>query len=59
MYSLGIILFELLWPFNTDMHRYKDISQLKNYGVFPEGMQNNFPKEVSTRQLLALILTVR
>lgn len=38
LYSLGIVLFELIQCFNTDMERVENITKLRN-GVFPEDLQ--------------------
>jgi hypothetical protein len=47
MYSIGIILFELLRPFRTDMQRQIDIHELKKHYKFPDGMDQHFDKHVS------------
>lgn len=49
IYSLGIILFELLVPFKTDMERIKTLTDLKGQ-KYPEGFQNKFPSEFSLLQ---------
>ncbi|EEB06881.2 PEK protein kinase Hri1 [Schizosaccharomyces japonicus yFS275] len=36
VYALGVILFEILWPFNTAMERACSISDLKNGRLPPE-----------------------
>jgi hypothetical protein len=36
VYSLGIILFELLQPFSTDMERYKLFTRLRTGHIPPE-----------------------
>lgn len=36
MYSLGIILFELYYPFNTEMERITTLSKLKENQIFPQ-----------------------
>ncbi len=46
MYSLGIILFELLQPFHTEMEKCLSIQNLKSSQDFPPGLRDKFPKEV-------------
>lgn len=41
IYSLGIIFFELLWPFGTRMERSEILNKLRDQGEFPVG----FPEE--------------
>ncbi|CAD8127995.1 unnamed protein product [Paramecium sonneborni] len=36
VYSLGIILFEMYYPFKTDMERINYITQLREQGKFPQ-----------------------
>ncbi|VVC89208.1 eukaryotic translation initiation factor 2-alpha kinase 1-like [Leptidea sinapis] len=43
MYSLGIILLELVEPFNTDMERVKTITDLRK-GQIPAHLTANYPK---------------
>ncbi|CAH0603512.1 unnamed protein product [Chrysodeixis includens] len=43
MYSLGIILLELVEPFSTDMERVKTISDLRK-GQIPAHLTANYPK---------------
>lgn len=45
IYSLGIILFELLTPFNTQMERIKVLQDIKN-DKFPQSFQKKYKKEV-------------
>lgn len=45
IYSLGIILFELLIPFFTDMERIMELSNLKK-SIFPKDFAINYPAEV-------------
>ncbi|CAF0793196.1 unnamed protein product [Brachionus calyciflorus] len=45
MYSLGIILFELFCPFNTEMERMEFISDLKRDRKFPNEMENKWPSQ--------------
>lgn len=57
IYSLGIIFFELLKPFFTDMERIVALSNLKN-SIFPKDFAENYSAEV--RQLTEYInFTVR
>nr|XP_023011887.1 eukaryotic translation initiation factor 2-alpha kinase [Leptinotarsa decemlineata] len=49
IYSLGIILFELLVPFSTEMERGKMLSNLKK-NKFPEDFQQKFPNEYDLLQ---------
>jgi serine/threonine protein kinase len=44
MYSLGIIFFELIFPFRTAMERAKKIADLRK-GVIPDETLRLFPKE--------------
>lgn len=41
VYSLGIILLELLIPFNTDMERLKTIEAARK-GTFPQNLPPKF-----------------
>lgn len=45
IYSLGIIFFELLTPFFTDMERIVALSNLKNF-IFPKNFMENYTIEV-------------
>lgn len=45
IYSLGIILFELLVPFSTAMERIKTLTDLKSL-KFPDGFASKYPAEV-------------
>ncbi|CAK9298111.1 unnamed protein product [Gordionus sp. m RMFG-2023] len=44
IYSLGLILFELLYPFSTQMERIKTLMQCRQ-GNFPKDFQTEYPKE--------------
>lgn len=46
IYSLGVILFELLVPFKTEMERDKTLTALRNHS-YPERFNVDFPDEVS------------
>jgi serine/threonine protein kinase len=46
IYSLGIILFELMYPFKTQMERANVLNALKN-GTFPEDFVRQYPKEMA------------
>lgn len=46
IYSLGLILFELLMVFGTEMERIATIKQLRS-NKFPDGFQEKFENEVS------------
>lgn len=50
IYSLGIILFELLVPFSTDMERIKTLTDIKAQ-KFPDGFAEKYPAEVSIMYL--------
>lgn len=54
IYSLGLILFELLMVFGTEMERIQTIKSLRSV-KFPNGFQNEFQHEVNftTHYLLA------
>ncbi|OUM65729.1 hypothetical protein PIROE2DRAFT_29232, partial [Piromyces sp. E2] len=45
IYSLGILLFELLWPFKTGMERIKTLTNIRN-GKFPENFVEKWPLEL-------------
>jgi len=49
IYSLGIIFFELLTPFFTDMERIMTLSNLKK-SIFPKDFATNYPAEVRHSQ---------
>ncbi|KAJ9578241.1 hypothetical protein L9F63_005540 [Diploptera punctata] len=51
IYSLGIILFELLVPFNTLMERSCTLMDLRN-NKFPQHFQEQFPQEYELLQLM-------
>lgn len=46
IYSLGLILFELLMVFSTEMERIATIKMLRS-NQFPDGFKENFQHEVS------------
>lgn len=46
IYSLGVILFELLMIFNTEMERIVTIKQLRS-NIYPTDFEEKFPNEVS------------
>lgn len=46
IYSLGVILFELLVPFNTQMERMHTLTNLRA-NKYPADFQTNFKEEVS------------
>lgn len=49
IYSLGLILFELLMVFSTEMERIETIKMLRS-NRFPNGFKENFQNEVSALQ---------
>ncbi|KAK0161627.1 hypothetical protein PV327_010080 [Microctonus hyperodae] len=51
IYSLGIILFELLMPFDTEMERAKAIIDLRNF-IFPSDFASNYPKEYDLLKMM-------
>ncbi|XP_026830396.1 eukaryotic translation initiation factor 2-alpha kinase isoform X2 [Ooceraea biroi] len=51
IYSLGIILFELLTPFLTDMERIMELSNLKK-SVFPKDFATNHPAEYNLLKMM-------
>ncbi|XP_039282758.1 eukaryotic translation initiation factor 2-alpha kinase [Nilaparvata lugens] len=55
IYSLGLILFELLVPFSTEMERAQTLQDLRK-NRFPSHFQTNFNQEY---QLLSLMLSHR
>jgi len=46
IYSLGIVLLELLNPFDTDMERYKTIETLRTRSEVPVEMGIKWPNMV-------------
>lgn len=46
IYSLGVILYELLVVFGTEMERINTIKQLRS-NQFPNDFEHRFPNEVS------------
>ncbi|KAJ5077489.1 eukaryotic translation initiation factor 2-alpha kinase eif2-alpha kinase -related [Anaeramoeba ignava] len=44
VYSLGIILFELLYPFRTQMERVKLIKSLRDHYILPEEISQEYPE---------------
>lgn len=46
IYSLGLIFFELLVPFSTDMERYNTLSGVRKLR-FPASFTDSFGTEVS------------
>lgn len=46
IYSLGLIFFELLVPFHTEMERNKMLSDVKK-NIYPSGFTEKFPDEVT------------
>ncbi|XP_043463144.1 eukaryotic translation initiation factor 2-alpha kinase-like isoform X2 [Leptopilina heterotoma] len=51
IYSLGIILFELLTPFSTEMERVVALTNLRNL-IFPETFQIQCPTEFSLLKMM-------
>lgn len=47
IYSLGIILFELLYPFRTKMERQEVLVRLTTKGQFPEEFASHWPQEAT------------
>jgi len=45
IYSLGVIYFELLNPFTTEMERYQTLTRLRN-NIFPPEFPKKFKNEV-------------
>lgn len=45
IYSLGIILFELLIPFETESERIHKLQNLRN-SIFPDGFSTTYHEEV-------------
>lgn len=54
IYSLGVIFFELLNPFSTEMERYQVLTRLRN-NIFPSQFSKNFKNEVSIINLYTLM----
>lgn len=55
IYSLGVIYFELLIPFHTEMERYRCLSQLRG-GHYPDNFHLNYQNEY---KLLKLMLATK
>lgn len=51
IYSLGIILFELLIPFVTEMERINVLLNLRKL-IFPKDFNNNYPAEYNLLKML-------
>ncbi|XP_043242537.1 eukaryotic translation initiation factor 2-alpha kinase-like isoform X1 [Amphibalanus amphitrite] len=51
IYSLGIILFELLVPFSTQMERQHTLTQVRRL-LFPESFQRDQPAEYALLELM-------
>ncbi|XP_057656757.1 eukaryotic translation initiation factor 2-alpha kinase [Diorhabda carinulata] len=49
IYSLGLIFFELLVPFSTEMERIKLLSDVKE-SIYPKGFAEKFPDEYALLQ---------
>lgn len=54
IYSLGVIFFELLNPFTTEMERYQVLTRLRN-NIFPSQFSIKFKNEVSILYLFTLM----
>lgn len=55
MYSLGIIFFEMCYPFKTGMERIQILSALRQPSVtFPEGWGPNFKPE--QKEIISMLL---
>ncbi|KAG0730517.1 Eukaryotic translation initiation factor 2-alpha kinase 3 [Chionoecetes opilio] len=52
IYSLGLIFFEMLVPFGTDMERCKVMTRLREDLVFPPKFKEDFPDENSLLRLM-------
>ncbi|KAL7303663.1 hypothetical protein TKK_0003807 [Trichogramma kaykai] len=51
IYSLGIILFELLIPFDTEMERVVALSNLRK-SIYPDGFATKYPEEYKLLKLM-------
>uniref|UniRef100_A0A1B6DK79 non-specific serine/threonine protein kinase n=1 Tax=Clastoptera arizonana TaxID=38151 RepID=A0A1B6DK79_9HEMI len=51
IYSLGIILFELLVPFKTQMERMKTLTDLR-LNMFPENFKENYKQEYDLLKMM-------
>ncbi|KAJ3191129.1 Eukaryotic translation initiation factor 2-alpha kinase [Irineochytrium annulatum] len=47
LYSLGIVLFELLHPFSTGMERAERLTALRGSGAMPDAFVRAWPKEAT------------
>lgn len=54
IYSLGVIFFELLNPFTTEMERYQVLTRLRS-NIFPPQFSKKFKNEVSIIYLYILM----
>ena len=57
IYSLGLILVELLWPLATQMEQVTVISQLRKL-KFPTGFTESYPEEVSVHLTKFVFVTL-
>ena len=57
IYSLGIILFELLTPFGTEMERFLALTDLRQLNV-PNGFDSQHPQEVSLARKFNVVVRI-
>jgi len=55
IYSLGVIFFELLNPFTTEMERYQTLTRLRD-NIFPSQFSKKFKNEVSDSLLFYVLV---
>ncbi|OHT12938.1 AGC family protein kinase [Tritrichomonas foetus] len=53
IYSLGIIMFEMLGQFRTDMEKAKMVKNLRNFNEVPASFKTDYPEE--TEMILKMI----
>ncbi len=53
IYSLGVVVFELWYPFKTGMERVEKLRALRETGTLPPGFEERRPKALSATALLS------
>lgn len=57
IFSLGVILYELITPFHTEEERFDAIDQLRN-SPFPKNCDTNFNNEVNVKERLIFCIII-
>lgn len=50
IFSLGLILFEIMIPLNTDSEKVRVFTDLRN-GIYPQDFKTKYPNEVSMKHI--------